>query len=63
MADDNELLARISEQLERLLVVMEKKNHLEEMKARCQACLGSGKAYGGARCIRCGGVGVGVLPK
>jgi DnaJ-class molecular chaperone len=53
-----QVLARISEQLERLTLALEKSNSINERRAKCPSCMGDGKAYGGHRCVQCGGSGV-----
>ena len=52
------LLCKISEQLDRLISLMEKRSALEEKKIKCVSCNGDGKGYDGRRCIPCGGSGI-----
>ena len=54
----HDLLERIAVQLDRLASAMEMANALSEKLTKCPGCIGDGKAYGGGRCIRCGGTGV-----
>lgn len=53
----NELLEKLTAQVERLAAIMEKVVSLREQSAKCPNCRGDGKGYDGHRCLKCGGSG------
>jgi DnaJ-class molecular chaperone len=55
--ESKKILGRLSDQIDRLTLALEKRNSIDEKQMKCPTCLGDGKGYGGHRCVRCGGSG------